>query len=228
MSTSTLSTTMQQDAPPSLRIETLTDSKERIGALKLVADSVAQQGTVAATALTWHPLCLSGLILALSAAVALIEDYGAAVIACSGVVLTYLAAVRYATGGYVQLAERTDWRSWLCDEKTGGEDVILGVRYGEEIIGATVLRLDSKARCAVIRGWTVKRKYRGKGLGSDMLAQAVAVAERVLGKGAEVRFAEDHANSKNFLWNNFDKEFVRIQERAEALLAKTVAAREEK
>ncbi|KAF2458873.1 hypothetical protein BDY21DRAFT_339108 [Lineolata rhizophorae] len=73
-----------------------------------------------------------------------------------------------------------------------------------------------------IRAWTVKMKYRGNGLGTGLLEEAVKFAQQRPGCDG-VGFAVDHANSKRFLPRYFNRVFDESEERArEALNAAIV------
>ena len=74
----------------------------------------------------------------------------------------------------------------------GDETVILITRWGEEIIAVVVVKLLKREQRGVIRAWTTGLRYRGKGVGKDLLEQGVDVALR---KGfREVVFDEKHAS----------------------------------
>jgi GNAT superfamily N-acetyltransferase len=89
-----------------------------------------------------------------------------------------------------------DW-DWL------GDDRMVVVKWGEEVIGALVLGwADGEAAKkkqgrrkrgkAIVRAWTVRLKYRGKGVGEGLLEEAVKVAGE---RGADgVVFERDHAS----------------------------------
>lgn len=47
----------------------------------------------------------------------------------------------------------------------------------------------------IIRAWTTKLRYRGRGVGRDMLVEAVRLTREKCGKEAEVGFAAEHANA---------------------------------
>lgn len=108
--------------------------------------------------------------------------------------MALLAGYRWCTQGYLAAAESVDW-DWV-----EGADVFV-TKFGEEIIGALVLDWVSgessrqkrkKAWRGEIRAWTVKLRYRGKGVGAALLEDAVKEARK---KGAEsLEFAEDHAS----------------------------------
>ena len=96
------------------------------------------------------------------------------------------------------LAEEIGWE-WL------GDDRVIVVKWGEEVIGSLVLGWEEdeavanggkkkrgsggkKRGCwAVVRAWTVRLKYRGKGVGEGLLEEAVRVAS--LNSAEGVRFA---------------------------------------
>ena len=71
--------------------------------------------------------------------------------------------------------------------------MIVVTKWGEEIIGALVIRVSKRERKAYVRAWTVLRRYRGKGVGRSLLEEGV---KRVMGKAAVkgVEFEEEHAS----------------------------------
>jgi GNAT superfamily N-acetyltransferase len=187
---------------PELRTYVATADDDRVAGLKLVADSIAQQRQLASRALLAHPAHLA-LYVAVLAAIAQYlyrraSDLPLVMTTWAGVTMAALAGVRWAAGGYIFLAEEVNWE-WL------GEDTMVVVRWGEEVIGALVLGWadevgggrrgkgrGKKCRRGVVRAWTVRLKYRGKGVGEGLLEEAVKVC---MERGAEgVEFAEDHAS----------------------------------
>ncbi|KAG8167222.1 hypothetical protein KVR01_002911 [Diaporthe batatas] len=232
-----------EDIPP-LSLDVLTTRNDKVEALKLVADSIAQQRQRASLGLVFHPLLLSGLVasLALTYQVAWARkpqpqrDLGVALALFSGVVMAYLLAIRYATSGYIQIAESLGW-DWLVSPDTADEDVVIGTRFGSELIGALFLRLEPtsghrgkrrgtqtmRGGKGVIRAWTTKLRYRGKGVGADMLQEAVRVTRERCGRDAEVGFAAEHANSQMVLPEMFNKPFRNGERKAAGALEKAVA-----
>lgn len=182
---------------PELKTYLTSDGDEKINALQLVADSVAQMRQQANNALIFHPLNLAVFvaILALVARYMLNLGYDtiAAGMTCTGIIFAALASLRILTQGYLRKAESINW-DWL-----GSADVIV-TKFGDDVIGAAVIDWVSgesktrrkKARRCEIRGWTVKQRYRKKGVGAALLEEAVKESKR---KGAEsLDFAEDHAS----------------------------------
>lgn len=188
------------DALPQLRTYTATTESDRVAGLRLIADSVAQQRQTASKTLITHPLHLA--LFALFVAVVLqrfwktAEDVYVLGPTLGGALMACLVAVRWATGRYLAAAEDIDW-AWL------GDDRMVVVRWGEDVIGALVLgwadgeaaRKKSARRRrgkAVVRAWTVRLKYRGKGVGEGLLEEAVRVAGE---RGADgVVFDAEHAS----------------------------------
>ncbi|KAH7160758.1 hypothetical protein EDB81DRAFT_642581 [Dactylonectria macrodidyma] len=215
------------DIPP-LSLEVLESRRDKVDGLRLVADSIAQMRQRASVALVFHPLCLAGL----SAALATIYQFGfissldagvSMTVSC-GVFMSYLMGIRYLAGGYVSLAERLRW-GWLRADD-GEEDTILAARYNDEIIGSLVLRLEPNPAAlagpkrkyrsvalrggkGVIRAWTTSLRYRGKGVGKDLLFEAVRITKERCGRDAEVGFAQEHANSAMLLPSIFNAPFRR-------------------
>ncbi|KAH7245785.1 hypothetical protein BKA59DRAFT_175516 [Fusarium tricinctum] len=214
--------------PPPLAIEILTQPSEKKDALKLVVDSVAQQRQTASRALIFHPIALS-----IFTAVLAIAHYGANVgkdittmiTIYPGIVITYLVAIRYFTSAYIRIAEETDWLNWL--KSSDVEDSIIGARFGEEIIGAVILRLNKSDNAALIRGWTTKSRYRRRGLGGDVLRESIKIAKRALGRDCTVEFAADHANSHMPFYTIFNGPFLARQASAKKALAAAVKDWEE-
>ncbi|KAI4282815.1 MAG: hypothetical protein L6R38_002663 [Xanthoria sp. 2 TBL-2021] len=101
------------------------------------------------------------------------------------------------------------------------ENIVVVSKWGEEeIIGALVMRVSRKEKKAVIRAWTVKLRYRGKGVGRGLLEECVRVAkERGCGR---VEFEREHANSHKVLPDIFNKGFERREKRAKGVLVEVM------
>ncbi|KAF2188194.1 hypothetical protein K469DRAFT_724759 [Zopfia rhizophila CBS 207.26] len=213
------------DGLPELRTYPAESEDDRVEGLRLVADSVAQQRQVASKMLIFHPANLAAYILVLGVLTQYMyhsfDDLIVLGTTIGGITMACLAAVRMATGGYISLAEEINW-DWL------GEDRLIVVKWGEEIIGALVLGwADEGARKkggrrrrgrAVVRAWTVKLKYRGKGVGEGLLEEAVRVAGERGNDG--ILFDPNHANSKRILPRFYNGFFDKRNERAEKALEK--------
>lgn len=232
------------DGIPELTTTTLTSESDKIDALKLIADSVAQQRNLAARAIIFNPLimalymCLMGIMIQYLYKTK--GDIGIVVTTGAGVTMACLVAVRTATANYVFHAEEMKWE-WAQNED-GEDDIIIGSRFGDEVIGATVLRLErngyggSKKKKAngktggkgLVRAWTVRIKYRGKGVGTELLEEAVAVTREKLGNSAEIGFAAEHANSKMVLPDFFNGSFKKREARAARALEKVVESMRKK
>lgn len=238
------------DIPP-LSLDVLTTRNDKVEALKLVADSIAQQRQRASLGLIFHPLLLSGLVASLALTYQFAwarkpqpqRDFGVALTLSAGVVMAYLLAIRFVTSGYIQIAESLGW-DWLVSPDTGDEDVVIGTRFGSELVGALVLRLEPssgggghhhhharkrsrgqnnlRGGKGVIRGWTTKLRYRGKGVGADMLQEAVRVTRERCGRDAEVGFAAEHANSRMVLPEMFNKPFRNGERKAAGALERVL------
>ncbi|KAK7418529.1 hypothetical protein QQX98_003873 [Neonectria punicea] len=213
------------DIPP-LSLEILESRRDKVEGLRLVADSIAQMRQRASVALVFHPLCLAGLSAALATVYQLgfvsRLDLGVSITVSCGVVMSYLMGIRYLSSGYVSLAERLRW-AWLRADD-GEEDTLLAARYNDEIIGSLVLRLEPSPAAlsspkrryrsvalrggkGVIRAWTTSLRYRGKGVGKDLLYEAVRITKERCGRDAEVGFAKEHANSVMLLPSIFNAPF---------------------
>lgn len=187
------------EALPHLSTYTAESEDDRVEGLRLVADSVAQQRQVSSKMLIFHPITLGAF--ALIAAIAtqwIMSAYNEWLVVgttIGGITMTFLIFIRWMTGGYIGLAEDIDM-DWLSDDR------LIVVKWGEDIIGALVLgwadndaakkRGRRRRGKAVIRAWTVKLKYRHKGIGESLLEEAVKIAGE---KGADgVLFDTNHAS----------------------------------
>lgn len=181
---------------PDLSTYVATDPDERTAALKLIADSVAQQRAFASQILIFHPALIGLWILFTAVFVQYkyktLGDLPLIVTTMSGVTMSCFVAVRYATGRYIFMAEEVNWK-WL------GDDDLVVSKYGDQVIGALALAWDGKedkkgrkmkGGYGLVRAWTVRLKYRGKSIGQSLLEEAVEETVRRGGEGIE--FAEDH------------------------------------
>lgn len=233
------------DAAP-LSLEVLESRRDKVEGLRLVADSIAQMSQRASLSLVFHPICLAGLSAALAAAYRLgwlsSFDPGLSMTVSCGVFMTYLAGIRYLTTGYLSLAERLRW-AWLLRADDGEEDTLLAARRNDEIVGSLVLRLEPgpsphplalsgrrknrsnslRGGRGVIRAWTTSLHHRGKGVGRDLLSEAVRVTRERCGRDAEIGFAQEHANSAMLLPEMFNAQFRRDELRAAKALSDVLA-----
>ncbi|KAF5984761.1 hypothetical protein FBULB1_3210 [Fusarium bulbicola] len=212
-----------------LSLEVLDKPHDKVEGMRLVADSIAQMRQRASLNLVFHPLCLAGLSATLAAIYhfgGVTRDSGLGMTVSCGVIMSYLMGIRYLANGYISLAERLRW-NWLCADD-GEEDTLLAARLNQDIIGTLVLRLEPNPTSShrrrrslslrggkgVIRAWTTNLNYRGKGVGKDLLQEAVRVTKERCGKDAEVGFAQEHANSAMLLPGIFNAPFRRDEVRA--------------
>lgn len=239
------------DIPP-LSLEPLSSPEEKAEGLNLVADSVAQMQQRASRAVATHPLCLAGLGVALAVVYrfSVPANPGLGLLLAGAVTASYVLAIRYFTSGYVDLAEqlRSSWLRRGPDSGVADDDLILGARYGDNLVGALVLRLQTdparstgptgahghgrkrsrgsnslRGGRGIIRAWTTRLKYRGTGVGRDLLASAVRLTKEKCGRDAEVGFAKEHANSTMLLPSRFNGLFRRDEIRAAKALDAAVA-----
>ncbi|KAL2205492.1 hypothetical protein CC79DRAFT_1049719 [Sarocladium strictum] len=180
---------------PPLTTQVLKTSLDKQEALKLVADSIAQQRQTASYHLITRPLHLSLLFASYAILYALQRsDITFCIITASGITFSYLLLIRMLTGDYIRLAEDFRWQDFI-QKPDGIEDIVLVTRYGQDLIGTLVLRLQPEEGKAAVRAWTVPLRYRGKGVGGDLLREAVRIARERCGRDCEVTFAPDHANA---------------------------------
>lgn len=220
------------DSIPALTTRALTNPPDQVAALKLVADSIAQQRQLAARAVLFHPGTISAYVLVLAIAGRLLYkssgDIPLVTTTCAGITMTLLVAVRALTSGYIARAEQ--FSTAFLENDDGERDIIIGSRYGEAMIGCLILRIEQEGRGdgrrkrgsgsgraggkALIRAWTTKQKYRGAGVGTELLEEAVRLAREKLGNSAEIGFATEHANSIKVLPEMFNSGFRKGDARA--------------
>jgi hypothetical protein len=136
-----------------------------------------------------------------------------------------LVGVRGLTKGYINLAEELNWN--FAQNEEGENDIIIGSRYGEDIIGTAILRLERnwnggrrKTKTSkmggkgLVRAWTTKMRYRGTGIGTELLEEVVRITREKLGNSAEIGFAAEHANSSMILPEIFNGGFRKREVRA--------------
>ena len=226
------------DIPP-LSLEILTETDDKVDGIWLIADSIAQQRQFASLTLVFHPACLAGLAAGLAAAYQFAwvwrHELGLTLSMLSAVLMTYLLGIRYVSSAYLKLAEDMNY-DWIVGDE-GEEDIVLGARYGKDIISALVLRLEPNASLAgkkktrsmtlkggkgVIRGWTTRLRYRKRGVGSDLLHEAIRITRERCGKDAEIGFAKEHANSTMVLPEYFNRGFRKHEQQAAKALDKAL------
>ncbi|KAG9233082.1 hypothetical protein BJ875DRAFT_505581 [Amylocarpus encephaloides] len=239
------------DGVPDLTTAILSTTEDKTLALKLVADSVAQQRQIASRAMIFHPLTVAIWVLALGLVSRYFykqaDDIGIVLTTCGGATMAGLIAVRGLASGYLSLAEELGWGFLTSEKGNGEEDIVLGSRYGDELIGALVLRLErnppsplgssngSKRKGSgnnkhgktggqgIIRAWTVRMRYRETGVGTGLLEEAVRVTRETLGGSAAVGFAREHANSRMVVPEFFNGVFRRGEKRAALGLERVLA-----
>ncbi|OAA32467.1 acetyltransferase, GNAT family [Moelleriella libera RCEF 2490] len=235
---SSAETSSKSSVIPELSFGVLTKVPEKQDAMRLVTDSIAQQRQIASFSVIVHPACLVGLVAGCTSVWRLNadRDFGTALMMVCGLILAYLAAVRLLTANYIRLAESMRWTEWIASPH-GEDDYILAARFGEEIIATLVLRLlppaDSsqktrssslKGGSAIIRAWTTKQRYRGKGVGGDMLRLAILTTRSRCGGDAQISFDTAHANSARPLHDMFNRPFNKREKKARAALEHALAA----
>jgi ribosomal protein S18 acetylase RimI-like enzyme len=194
---------------PELKSYTATTREDKVEALKLVADSVAQQRQTASKALIFHPVNLS-IYIALMAVVGsrlykTPADIAIVATTLAGLTMACLMAVRYVTKDYILEAEKIGWDLLDGANKDREQNLaVLVTKWGDQIIGALVLNWvfgengkgkKKKGGRGLIRAWTVKMRYRRRGVGTELLEQAV---EMIAKKGGEsIDFADDHVSKCN-------------------------------
>jgi hypothetical protein len=179
-----------EDLPP-LYTGLTNDLSERISAVKLVADSVAQQRQHAARSLIGHPFNAGLFVIIAAIAANLLQqrrnNWPVVLTTLAGLAMSALVAVRHFTEPYIKQAETVNME-WMG----GDETIVVVTKFGEEVIGTAVLGWEKpkggkKGKSngngsgmggkGLLRAWTVRLRYRGKGEGKMLLEEAVKVAK---------------------------------------------------
>lgn len=166
-----------------------------------------QQRQLAAKELALHPAILAVIVLVI-AVLAQVCGWRHLFTAVAGLTVAALAAIYWITIEYATFAERINW-DWLggytppstpTGERGHGlknkskcdDPVVLVSKWGEEVIGALVMKVVKRERKAYVRAWTVDSSCRGKGIGGGLLEEGVRVA---WGRGARAfEFEREHAS----------------------------------
>ena len=177
----------------------------------------------------------------------------------SGVIVAILLGIRFVTGPYLEFAEQTGTWRWLGKDS----DMIITKFGDEYIGAAVVHITKSESnRCnapsstdtssptskrqtkksansgrhplrVLIRAWTVKRRYRHKGIGHDLLEAAIRLAKS---KGVatdaygSVDFADDYAgyervipDTKPLVYLRFNEALNRQESKARMMLEEVIS-----
>ncbi|KAL6719373.1 hypothetical protein ACLMJK_003612 [Lecanora helva] len=217
--------------------------KNRSEAVRLIADSVAQQRQVAAKALALHPYCVTAAVL-VTGIVARYCSLPLLLALSTNLIVVSMAVLHWITRDYPRRAAEIDskWLESPLSKALNGEEkiynssgsghnrnssnvrrhsrtedpIVLVSRSGDEIIGTLVLRVVKRERKAYIRAWTVESSHRGRGVGTALLQEGVRVA---WGKGARsMEFDAGHANSYHALPQELNGTFEEQEAKARRLL----------
>ncbi|KIW20992.1 hypothetical protein PV08_01571 [Exophiala spinifera] len=232
------------DSIPDLTTRPAVSEDDQVEALHLLADSVAQQRQVASSAIMYHPLTLGTFVLCFGLVYQYLykgqrSDWMLIGTTSAGTIMAILVSIRWLTGGYIDEAENIGTWKWLNKGRqandglaVGDADEILLTRFGDEVIGTVIVRGERETPAGggprkprkgapttgVIRGWTVKRRYRRKGVGQGLLEEAVKLCQTKGWNGPE--FAADHAHSARPLPATFAGTFVKRERQAREMLEK--------
>jgi GNAT superfamily N-acetyltransferase len=179
---------MAEPSTPPLTFTVPTET-ELPPAYKLLTDSIAQQRATATRAILYsRPNITFPPLVAVAALLLHRYDPTTALILAAGVAIAVFSACGYLTHDYVDRAEASATKSGFEKTMLGRREVLVA-KWGEEIIGMVVFER-KKGRDALVYGWTVRLRYRGKGIGKALLEKVVEITD------GKVAFAENHASMK--------------------------------
>ena len=218
----------EETSPLNHKVAPASPPEDRIEALKLIADSVGQQRQLATQSLVLHPATLATTVVIL-AIMARYLEWTAMLTTAAGLIMASLLGVRWYTSGYLAEAERINFK-WLDEQSPANngngtsnnrDPIVVVSKWGDEVIGALVMRVVKRERKGYVSAWTVKSTYRNKGIGRGLLEEAAKI---VWGKGGRgVVFADGHANSKKVLPDVFNQAFEKNEVKSRQMLAEVVA-----
>lgn len=202
--------------------EVLWMDRDKDIALDLIRQSVVEQRTEAFKAVVGHPLVivwwtlLSAVMWKLGAYMGC--DSTIIMSAVASITAVSIATLWFSLHEYASLAARID-QDWL---RLG--DTILGARHRDKLIGTAIIRLENSTPRnrrrrtngkGFVTAWTVQKQQRRKGVGRQILEEAVRTLRDRAGNGVDIGFAAEHANSVFVLPELFVKRF-RMNERMAA------------
>ncbi|KAG8527436.1 uncharacterized protein KY384_007588 [Bacidia gigantensis] len=211
-----------------------TPPDERIEALKLIADSIAQQRQLASQAMILHPTSLAFSVAILAVLYRLLDFY-TFITTSAGMVMIALLAVRWYTAAYIPMAEAIGFK-WL-EDTTRVRSNSNGHSPTNSVSGAT-----SKNANANVNGngggggnnrdpIVLVAKWGDETIGALVLRVIKRVGRGLLEEGAKIvwgkggrgmAFEEEHANSGRVLPEWFDGGFEREEEKGREMLRAVV------
>ncbi|KAI9891082.1 MAG: hypothetical protein M1814_003281 [Vezdaea aestivalis] len=221
-----------------LRTTTDPSNEQIVSALRLTADSVAQQRQNASRAVISSPLTLAVYTMVLAALYSRLvrsnSDLPLYFTTAAGLTMAALLGVRSYVQGYLDEAEKIGLK-WLVEAQDGEDDdtpraeqKVLVTEFGEETVGALIMAFpppspkrkkprgeDVRVR---IRAWTTIRRYRGKGIGKALLEEAVKLARDRFGPDVRVDFDQRWAGYRQLLPGLFLGGFRKREEKAKRAL----------
>ncbi|KAJ4164950.1 hypothetical protein LMH87_006603 [Akanthomyces muscarius] len=227
---------------PELSLDPLRTEDEQKEGLKLLADTVAGMRTPATVTVMSHPSCLVPFTTFLSIIYYTrytIPGHFKVTACCTyGSVIVYIFLIWCMARPYKTFAKDIN-RAWL-DEEGPNRDIMVGARGKDnKLAGVLVLRLSPKlvptggrrrtrslsfkGGRGLIRAWAVRRKCRGRGVGKELLQEAVRITRERCGKDADVGFVQDHAHSRLIFHNMFNGFFHKVEIGADKALRAAVS-----
>lgn len=206
-------------------IEVLWMDRDKDAALDLVKTSVLQQKIGAFRAVALHPLIVAWWIVLSAVAWKLCShaefDLKTTITVVLVMTIGLISGIYNACRRYDTHANDIE-TSW-----TKPEDIIIGARSKEGLISTAILRIENfparnKRRKtngkALITAWTTRKEHRKKGIGKQVLEEAVRIARERAGNSVEIGFAAEHANSHFPLPELFIKRFRKNERMAASVL----------
>ena len=199
--------------------------RDKDAALHLIKESILQQRYESFRAVSLHPLVVAWWTVLNAATWKICAHLGHDPM--TTVIVAMMLSIGLICGIYNACRTYSIFANNIGTGWIRPDDIIIGARTRDDLISTAVLRLENfparnKRRKtngkALIMAWTTKKESRKKGMGKQVLEEAVRIAKEKAGNGVEIGFAAEHANSQFPLPALFIRSFRRNERMAARVL----------
>ena len=160
---------------PQLVLTAAPSPAEKVAALQLIANSIAQQRQTLNRAIMLHPYFLAPAFALLAVLYRSTPDLPTLVVLAAGITMALFSILSRYTSDYLTRAEDVGSAAGRAEFVDAPDRITVVARWGERVIGAVVVAVgDQKAE---VWGWAVELRYRGKGLGRDLVRSLLLCCE---------------------------------------------------